>query len=172
MIAHLRALSLIQLVRFAVGMALGIALIWSSNPDNIPLERHPRLEPHDLMFFRVAGWVLVGMALLRGTHGLQVLLSIFLSRWGLGSRSRKWGGFLRRLGLALAVVDLVDLTAFPITTGCGAYGFLIYRHPDIRDFFEGVFSGSKKPIQQYKLPDLPPNDKPPPIFPPEIIGLG
>ncbi len=52
------------------------------------------------------------------------------------------GKRLRRFGMTMAVVDLINLTGFPLTTACGTYGFLIHRHPDSKDFFEGVFSGS------------------------------
>jgi len=44
---------------------------------------------------------------------------------------------LRRLGIVLAVVDLIDLTGFPFTTAAGTYGLLVCRHPDTVDFFEG-----------------------------------
>jgi len=50
------------------------------------------------------------------------------------------GRGLRRLGLALSVVDILDLTGFPFTTGCGTYGLVVYRHPDIKDAMEGIFS--------------------------------
>lgn len=51
------------------------------------------------------------------------------------------GRTIRRFGLALAVVDLVNLAGFPINFPCGVYGLLVNRHPDTRDFFEMAFSG-------------------------------
>jgi len=41
--------------------------------------------------------------------------------------------------VALAIIDLINLTLFPVTTACGTYGLLVYRHPDSLDFFEGTF---------------------------------
>jgi hypothetical protein len=208
MIAHLRALSLIQLIRFAVGLGLGVFLIWRSG--NIPYERTSRLEPYDQTLFLAAGSVFAALALLRGIQGFATLFVLrvrkprlpaliisratwasptialigilshfllnvlqkgreaiaeFLAQWMLvlgllaalsiasvviAFAKRFLRGhrmILRNLGMAVAVLDLIDLTAFPVTTGCGAYGLLIYRHPDIRDFFEGVFSGRSEAPQ-------------------------
>jgi hypothetical protein len=36
---------------------------------------------------------------------------------------------------------LISLWVFPLSTACGTYGLLVYRHPEALDFFEGVFSG-------------------------------
>lgn len=57
-----------------------------------------------------------------------------------GLTATRLSRFCRRLGLGLAVFDLVDLTLFPITTACGLYGFLVHRNPDTMDFYEGKFN--------------------------------
>ena len=138
MIAHLRALSVIQSIRCVVGLGIGVFLIWRSY--NFPSERLLRLEPWDRTFFLVAGLVFVSLAVLRGIQGVWTLISIRRSRRGRSPGSLKSRAMLRRLGIILAIVDVIDLVGFPLTTGCGTYGILIYRHPDVRDLFEGVFS--------------------------------
>jgi hypothetical protein len=73
------------------------------------------------------------LALLLGwLTGTAILLALRLFRIE--------GRRLRRLGIFMAVIDLVDLTGFPFTTAAGTYGLLVCRHADTIDFFEGTFS--------------------------------
>jgi len=108
-----------------------------------------------LLWVGAGGTVLYGIVrlswILNASPGDRLLLYEAMAVWGLLSLVmvaylfvRFRGRTIRRFGMALAVVDLVNLAAFPINFPCGVYGLLVNRHPDTRDFFEMVFSGGEK----------------------------
>ena len=137
MVSHIFVLGVIQALRALLGGAAGGFLIYRSFV--IPLDWQSRLEPGDRGAFLAAGIVFLVLAVLRGFQGLLVLLEVAASRRRENTPFRSRGRLTRRMGLALAIFDLVDLTFFPVTTACGTYGLLVYRHPDSLDFFEGAF---------------------------------
>ncbi len=144
MASHILALGVIQVVRGLLGLAVGVFFIYRSF--SIPFEWLARIEKGDQAAFLAIGILLVLFALVRAGQGLfTVFLMPRLSRGGAdggvgGGGGAGVGRTVRKLGIIMGVVDLIDLTLFPITTACGTYALLIYRHPESRDYFEGVFS--------------------------------
>jgi hypothetical protein len=139
MVSHILALGVIQAVRCILGLALGAFLLWRSF--HIPVERMVRLETGDQLAFLIGGVGSIVLALARGLQGGLTLRMVLASRGhgslpGIGT-----GRAARRLGIVLAIVDLISLWVFPLSTACGTYGLLVYRHPEALDFFEGIFSG-------------------------------
>ena len=91
------------------------------------------MEDGDSHAFQIVAVVLVTIAILRLLQGFASVVEIWRAR---RSHGRTAGGQLsRRVGLGLSIVDLVDLTAFPVTTACGLYGLFVYRHADTIDFY-------------------------------------
>lgn len=140
MASHILALGVIQIVRGLLGVAVGVFFIYRSF--SIPFDWLARLEKGDQAAFLAVGILLVLFALVRAGQGLfTVILMPRLSRGDSdGGVGGNVGRAVRRLGIIMGVVDLIDLTLFPITTACGTYALLIYRHPESKDYFEGVFS--------------------------------
>jgi hypothetical protein len=141
-VSHIFVLGLIQALRALLGGAAGAFLIYRSFV--IPAEWQVQLEPGDRGAFLAVGIVFLALAALRGMQGWLVLSMVAASRRRDGDPNRLSGRRTRRMGLALAILDLIDITLFPVTTACGTYGLLVYRHPDSLDFFEGAF-GSGPP---------------------------
>ena len=140
MVSHILTLGIIQSVRSLAGLAMGIFLLWQGM-GHIPAERVSRLEPGDRTVFVALGAGWAALSLLRGGQGASTLVLVAAARRRRPAPAHI-GRFVRRLGIAVALIDVIDLTGFPVTTGCGTYGLLVYRHPEALDFFEGVFSGS------------------------------
>jgi len=80
----------------------------------------------DLVLFDSWAFRICGCALL-------VLSAAFLIQGAGTLLLRPWA---RRLGIALAAIDLVNLLLFPLSTTLGLYALVVYRHPDVRDWFE------------------------------------
>ena len=143
MISHLYCLSIVHAVRGLAGIGVAVLFLYYSNPMNVPVERSDltmsrfhSLEAGDVEAFRVVGIVLVALALIRLGFAVSTLMSLWRARDPLTAGKRTFR-FVRRYGLAVAMVDIVALTLFPVTTACGLYGWLVFRHADTRDFFEG-----------------------------------
>ena len=144
---HVVVLAFINSLRGLCGLVLGGLLVYFSDRARYPSGRlfdvasmKPRYIEGDFQAFLVVGVVFMLLAILRLVQG-----SITIAEWRRASRSvrrerGKLGAFSRRLGLGLSVLDLIDLTFFPVTTACGLYGLLVYRSPDSIEFFEGKFS--------------------------------
>ncbi|MBI4583292.1 MAG: hypothetical protein HY717_04640 [Planctomycetes bacterium] len=142
MYSHLIVFSTISIVRGLGGLLLAGWLIYFSMRENIPGIRQPSLKAGDLTAFLAIGYLVGALAVIRLSHGLSIL-------W-LAARSRRLqkGGkeeaaikrlfqSVRRIGWGLSIVDLLDLTFFPITTGCGLYGLLVCRNAGVLDLTEG-----------------------------------
>ena len=144
---HIIVLATINAFRAACGLAFGLILVRFSDETSYPAGRlldletaRPRFEPADFTAFLVVGIVILTIAVLRGFQGLTTFVEMRRARRGGERRRGRMSVLSRRLGFGLSVLDLVDVTLFPITTACGLYGLLVYRHPDTVDFYEGRFS--------------------------------
>jgi len=125
MVEHIRLLAAIALVRGCLGIAAGALLLVKAFRLE-PRLYYPAMVSNDVIVFDSWAFRIGGCALL-------VLSAAFLIQ-GVGALlSRPWA---RRLGLALAAIDLVNLLLFPLSTALGLYGLVVYRHPDVRDWFE------------------------------------
>lgn len=147
MLSHLYCLSIVHMVRGICAVVVAARFLQYSNPLNVPrnaldltMSQYHNLAPGDPLAFKIVGCALIFVAALRIVFALLTIAS--LRRSGRGP-SRGFS-VVRKVGLAIAVVDLVDLTFFPVTTACGLYGWLVLRHPDTRDLIEGRFSSSPK----------------------------
>jgi hypothetical protein len=146
MVPHLCCLAIIHAVRGLAGLGFAVVFLYYSNADNIPsdpidltMSRFHNLEPGDPVAFLVVGCVLVVLQLVRLSFSFATIRALVESREASPGGRRAYR-FVRRFGLAIAVVDLVDLTLFPLTTACGLYGWLVFRHSDTRDLLEGKFA--------------------------------
>ena len=131
--SHIVTLTLVNLLRASAGAALGGFLIYRGF--SIPFDRIAQLEPWDRPLFLALGTVWALLALARG---LQAVATLAIARREAGGLAAGRGRAVRRLGVWLSTIDLCDPLPFPITTGCGMYGLLVFRHPDALDFFEGM----------------------------------
>jgi len=132
MVEHIRLLAAIALVRGVLGIAAG-ALLLVKGFRLEPRLYYPAMIPDDLIAFDSWAFRIGGCTLL-------VLSAGFLIQ-GVGAlRSRPWA---RRLGFALAAIDLVNLILFPLSTALGLYGLVVYRHPDVRDWFERTAAAAR-----------------------------
>ncbi len=142
MFSHLIVFSIISIVRGLGGLLLAGWLIYFSMRGNIPFPRQQSLKAGDLMAFLAIGYLVGALAVVRLSHGLSILWLAARSRrhqkGGKGEGAiKKLFQTVRRVGLGLSIVDLFDLTLFPITTGCGLYGILVCRNAGILDLTEG-----------------------------------
>jgi hypothetical protein len=126
-----------------LGLSLaGIIVLWTaiSAGWKPPLPDREALSPARLLLAQA-------LQVVAGAH-LALLLA-----WGAAAAVflgllifRLQGRGLRRFGMAMAVVDLVDLTLFPLTTAAGTYGLIKLGHPEAVDFFEGIYSEKRPAI--------------------------
>jgi hypothetical protein len=125
MVEHVRVLGWIGIARALVGAVLGAWLIWKGSTlgemayGKLPVTRE--ILSFDRGTFTVLGWAFVCLAPVRALQGILAL------------RTRPSA---RRFGLALAVFDAVNLILFPVSTGFGLYGIVVYRHPDTVGYLE------------------------------------
>lgn len=151
MLSHIRFLSLLNVLRALGAVLVALVFLHGSDPDNIPrtkqppnfaLSRYDYLEPGDTTAFLAVGLGLAAVAAVRFAHGCYTLVAVRRLR-----RGKPREGLFRptllvrskQVGVALAILDLLDLTFFPVTTACGLYGLVIFRHPDTIDFYEERF---------------------------------
>jgi hypothetical protein len=125
MVEHIRFLAAIALVRGGLGIAAGVLLLVKAFRLE-PRFYYPTMVSNDVIAFDAAAFRIGGCVLL-------VLSAAFLVQGAGALLTRPWA---RRLGFALAAIDLVNLILFPLSTALGLYGLVVYRHPDVRDWFE------------------------------------
>ncbi len=148
--SHLCFLTAVHALRALGGLALALVFFYYSVHANIPknvsdlnLSRYHQVQPGDLEAFYAIAVVLTVLAGIRLFHAVYSASVLWYTRKDRPRRSLFAGRLLsssRFLGLALAALDLIDLTFFPITTACGLYGVLVYRDPATIDFFEARYS--------------------------------
>ena len=137
MTSHVLVLAILNLVRGLGGIAAAGLFYYCSDGVRLPRLRSERMEDGDPLAFQVVAVVLLTIAVLRLLQGAASLFEVWWARRSVG---RTVGGQLsRRVGLGLSILDLVDLTVFPLTTACGLYGLLVYRHADTIDFYGGRY---------------------------------
>lgn len=123
MAEHVRVLGIVGIVRAVAGVALGIWLILAAGHLDASDYGIPRPSPETVLFDQgalyIVGRVCLALAPLQGVQGLLALLRKSLAR---------------PLGKALAVLDLVNLFFFPVSTALGLYGLVVYSHPDAADY--------------------------------------
>jgi hypothetical protein len=125
MVEHIPLLAAIALVRGALGIAAGVLLLVKAFGLD-PRLYHPARVAEELIAFDSWAFCIGG--------GILLLTSAAFVIQGVGALMSC--GWSRRLGLALAVIDLANLVLFPLSTALGLYGLVVYRHPDVRDWFE------------------------------------
>ena len=148
--SHLWFLTVVHAIRALGGLALAFVFFYYSVHANIPrrpsdlnLSRYHQVQTGDLEAFYAIAVVLTILASIRLFHSAYsatVLCYTRKDRSRRGLFAGRWLSLSRWVGLALAALDLIDLTFFPITTACGLYGVLVYRDPATVDFFEARYS--------------------------------
>lgn len=125
MAEHVRVLGIIGLVRAVLGAALGGFLIWKTVHLDAKAYEGMAVTQEEIRFdtvaFSIMAVALLTLALLWALQGILAVRDKPSSR---------------RLGLALAIVDIVNLVFFPISTALGLYGLTVYRHPSTVDYLE------------------------------------
>ena len=123
MLEHLRVFAYIGLVRAAIGVPLGIVLIWKAKYLNLLAYGSTQVTQDvvdfDCTAFQVLGWLCIAFAVARAVQGILAL---------------RGKAAALPLGKGLAIFDIVNLVLFPISTAFGLYGTVIYKHPDTVDF--------------------------------------
>lgn len=137
MASHVLVLAILNIARGFSGIAVAALFYYCSDGVRLPRVRQARMEDGDPLAFQIVAVVLLTIAVLRLLQGFASLAEVWRAR---RNRGRTAGGQLSRwVGIGLSVLDLIDLTAFPLSTACGVYGLLVYRHADTIDFYSGRY---------------------------------
>jgi hypothetical protein len=122
---HLKVLSVLGFVRAALGVILGVYLLWkAANLGFADYEGAPltaEIEWLDRTAFRVLGIACLTLAPIRALQAALV---------------RRGHPLGRVMGIWLALFDMVNLVLFPISTALGIYGYVVYRSYSAVMFFE------------------------------------
>ena len=142
MISHILTSAFLNLVRALGSVALATLFLYYSNRSAIPgQDRQDSASDGDLMAFQIIGIGLLIFAMVRGWLGIYTLFKVWSAKHSQnGIKSTLSLKISRKLGFGLSILDLLNLVIYPISSTCGIYGLLVYRHPDTVDFYEGKFS--------------------------------
>ena len=112
---HLKLATWLNGLRVVIGLALGTFLVWSVLGGDWPIGAAD--EGRALL-------VLAGLCILLATLRVFLVAGAFFAFRG-----------TRRVGLAMAVFDCVNLLLFPLSTMLGLHGIVAWRHPETRHHF-------------------------------------
>ena len=123
MAEHVRVLGFVGIARGVLSMGLGAWLVWASFHIHIQDYQMTPATEETVRLDRLAFLLAGGVCLVFGPAAvLQGALAL----------ARK--PVARRFGLGIALLDMVNLILFPLSTALGLYGFVVYCHPSTAEY--------------------------------------
>ncbi len=111
--SHLKIVTALSSCRSLIGVALAAFIFWK-------MRTLEEIASGDRVVLLSAASLLLLFSVVRACVAVGGVLR------------RRWS---RRLGLALAAFDCVNLVLFPLSTALGLQGLVVYRHPETVHYF-------------------------------------